>query len=80
LYFVLAVVCAVYPFNIIVYLVTLVIFGEEWTLVAGEGMLREETNVNLSSGRSRFFKDRSATGHRYRTSVSSHYALVILCC
>jgi hypothetical protein len=28
--------------------------------VAGEGRLGEETNGNLSRGRSRFFKDRSA--------------------
>jgi hypothetical protein len=32
--------------------------------VAGEGRLGEETNGNLSWGRSRFFKDRSAIGYR----------------
>jgi hypothetical protein len=32
--------------------------------VAREGRLEEETNGNLSLGRSRFFKDRSAIGYR----------------
>jgi hypothetical protein len=37
--------------------------------VAGEGRLGEETNGNLSWGRSRFFKDRNAIGHRYRLQL-----------
>jgi hypothetical protein len=39
--------------------------SEWWELVAGEVRLGEETNGNLSWGRSRFFKDRSAIGYRY---------------
>jgi hypothetical protein len=38
--------------------------------VAGEGRLGEETNGNLSWGRSRFFKDRSAIGYRYRYLIA----------
>jgi hypothetical protein len=34
--------------------------------VAGEGRLGEETNGNLSWGRSWFFKDRSTIGYRHR--------------
>jgi hypothetical protein len=37
---------------------------KRWELVAVEGRLGEETNGNLSWGRSRFFKDRSAIGYR----------------
>jgi hypothetical protein len=40
--------------------------------VAGGGKLGEETNGNLSWGRSRFFKDRSTTGYRY-SNFSPHY-------
>jgi hypothetical protein len=40
--------------------------------MAGEGRLGEETNGNLSWGRSRFFKDRSTIGYRYpRGSMDS---------
>jgi hypothetical protein len=37
---------------------------ERWQLVAGEGRLREETNGNVSLGRSRFFKDLSTIGYK----------------